>query len=70
MYAQTARTPTVRRYEHPTPLTIMNMFKLVHFQNRKCDFIKYLKLGDSAGRTGSSFMHKEDHEGAMSLMVY
>ena len=46
MYAQTVRTPIVRRYEHPTPLTIMNMFKSVHFQNRKCDCIKSLKLGE------------------------
>lgn len=47
MYAQTVRTPIVRRYEHPTPLTIMNMFKSVHFQNRKCDCIKSLKLGEN-----------------------
>ena len=53
MYAQTARIPIVRRYEHPTPLTIMNMFKSVHFQNRKCDCIKSLKLGDPACGSGN-----------------
>lgn len=66
MYA----TPIVRRYEPPTPLTIMNMFKSVHFQTRKCDCIKYLKLGDPAcGTAGflvssSSFL-RQRYEDAM-----
>lgn len=53
MYAQAAGTRhyrhifrTANRYETPMLLTIVNMFKLVHFQNQKCDCIKSLKLGD------------------------
>ena len=53
MYAQAARTrhyrpvsTTVNRYETPQPHTIVNMFKLVHFQNQKCDCIKYRALGE------------------------
>ena len=40
--------PIVMRYETPILLTIVNMFKLVHFKNEKCACIEYLKLGDSA----------------------
>ena len=47
MHAQAARTrryrpifTTVNRYETPMLLTIVNMFKLVYFQNQKCDCIK------------------------------
>jgi len=57
MYA----APIVRRYEHPTLLTIMNMFKLVHFQNRKCDCIKNLKLGDPTCGSGGILISCIDH---------
>ena len=42
------------------PLTIVNMFKSVHFQNWKCDCIKYLKLGDPACGTAGFLVAAAD----------
>ena len=39
-------SPIVIRYETPILLTIVNMFKLVHFKNEQCACIEYLKLGE------------------------
>lgn len=36
------------------------MFKSVHFQNRKCDCIKYLKLGDPDMYDGALFSYQGD----------
>ena len=49
-------SPIVMRYETPILLTIVNMFKLVHFKNEQCACIEYLKLGDSAHRMGGFHM--------------
>lgn len=46
---------TINRYETPIRLTIMNMFKSVHFQNQKCDCIKSLKLGEPCIGSGAFY---------------
>ena len=62
MYAATTAMPRYRRmnpivmkYETPILLTIVNIFKLVHFKNEECACIEYLKLGDCACDTGCLF---------------
>ncbi len=57
------------------PLTIVNMFKSVHFQNRKCDCIKYLKLGDPCCGSGGMFVQSarfvQNHSGNInSISVF
>ena len=45
-------SPIVIRYETPILLTIVNMFKLVHFKNEQCACIEYLKLGEETRGSG------------------
>lgn len=63
--------PIVMRYETPILLTIVNIFKLVHFQNEKCACIENLKLGDpamgSAGFICAAAQYVSEHY-AMDLM--
>ena len=56
MYA----VPIVMRYETPILLTIVNMFKLVHFKNEQCACIEYLKLGDAEMNTGGLLVWRQE----------
>ncbi|WP_274939995.1 BREX-1 system adenine-specific DNA-methyltransferase PglX [Chordicoccus furentiruminis] len=56
MYAQAVRTSLPRRPQG----VFRGVFKSVHFQNRKCDCIKYLKVGDPCMGSGHILVYAFD----------